>query len=71
MVVDTLKDKIDIELLDTNGWFGAKASGSFGKVEGWIQYEAGSDIPGDYEDMPNANMAMICVRDREDKQVLF
>jgi len=71
MVVDTLKDKIDIELLDTNGWFGAKASGSFGKAEGWIQYEEGSEIPGDYMDMANAKSAMLCARDREDKLILF
>ncbi|MCK4854821.1 MAG: heparinase II/III family protein, partial [Bacteroidales bacterium] len=48
MVVDTLKDSIEIDLLSTKGWFGVKANGSFGQVEGWIQFEPGSKIPRDY-----------------------
>ncbi len=71
MVVDTLKDKIEIELLSSKGWFGVKANGSFGQVEGWIQFEPGSKIPTDYINIPSAAGAILCAKDMEDKLIYF
>ncbi len=71
MVVDTLKDNIEIDLLGSKGWFGVKAKGSFGQVEGWIQIEPGTKIPSDYINIPNAGEAILCARDTEDKAIIF
>ena len=71
MVVDTLKDSIEIDLLSTKGWFGVKANGSFGQVEGWIQFEPGSKIPRDYINIPTATEAILCAKDMEDKLICF
>jgi hypothetical protein len=38
-------DPVELELLDHPGWIGAKASGEFGAVEGWVQLRAGSPGP--------------------------
>jgi hypothetical protein len=71
MVVDTLKDSIEIDLLSTKGWFGVRANGSFGQVEGWIQFEPGSKIPRDYINIPTAAEAILCAKDMEDKLIYF
>jgi hypothetical protein len=71
MVVDTLKDSIEIDLLSTKGWFGVRANGSFGQVEGWIQFEPGSKIPRDYINIPTAAEAILCAKDMGDKLISF
>lgn len=71
MVVDTLKDSIEIDLLRTKGWFGAKVEGSFGQVEGWIQFEPGSAIPEAYCTDQGATKAMLCAKDINDELIYF
>ncbi len=71
MAVDTLKDNIEIELLSSKGWFGAKAGGSFGQVEGWIQLAPGSALPDAYLTSPAANGAILCARDIDDKLIVY
>jgi hypothetical protein len=71
MVVDTLRDSIEIDLLRTKGWFGAKAAGSFGQVEGWIQFEPSSAVPEAYCMGQKATKAMLCAKDINDEPIYF
>jgi hypothetical protein len=71
MAVDTLKERIRIDLLSSEGWSGVKATGSFGRLEGWIQYEPGSRVPDDYRDAPAAAEAIMCAKDAEEKMILY
>lgn len=71
MVVDTPKDNIEIELLSSKGWFGARARGSFGQVEGWIQLEPGSAVPDAYLTAPAATEAILCAKDKDDKMLIY
>lgn len=38
-------EMFDIEVLNHEGWFGAKASGDFGEVTGWVQLVDGAEGP--------------------------
>jgi hypothetical protein len=70
MAVDTLKDPIQMEWLGSRGWLGARATGSFGQVEGWIQFEAGAEAPDDYVNHPAAAEAIMCARDKDGKLII-
>jgi hypothetical protein len=71
MAVDTAQDKIKVDLLTSPGWLGAKATGSFGQVEGWLQYKAGTDTPEDFRSSPGAAGAIMCGKDTEGKLLIF
>jgi hypothetical protein len=71
MAVDTVKDKIEVDLLNRKGWFGARANGSFGQVEGWLQLEPGSPAPEAFLSAPDAAAATVCARDTEGKLILY
>jgi hypothetical protein len=71
MVVDTLKDSIEIDLLRSTGWIGAKAKGSFGQVEGWIQFEPGSVIPAGYVTDHPVSETILCAKDVDGKLIFF
>ena len=38
-------ERFDVELLEREGWFGARASGAFGTVAGWVQLCPGAPGP--------------------------
>lgn len=71
MAVDTGKDRIEIDILSSRGWFGARAKGSFGQVEGWIQIEPGSAAPAEYNTDPAAADAILCARDMDGKLIYY
>jgi hypothetical protein len=71
MSVDTVRDKIDIDLLSSKGWFGARAAGSFGQVEGWIQFEPDSAAPEAYNNLPGADEAIFLAKDTENKMIIY
>ena len=55
MVVSGPEERLDLELLEQEGWFGARASGVFGAVEGWVQLCPEAAGPAEY-----GEHAMIC-----------
>jgi len=55
-------ERFDMEVLIHDGWFGAKASGDFGVVEGWVQLVAGVGGPDGFGDLVRAGSAKVCGR---------
>ena len=49
MAVTGPGEEMEIELLEHPGWFGARATGDFGTVEGWAQIEEGARGPEGYD----------------------
>jgi len=45
MAVSGPEERFDVELFEQEGWFGARASGAFGTVEGWVQLCPGAAGP--------------------------
>jgi hypothetical protein len=48
MAVYGAKEKFDVKLQHTDGWFGATAAGDFGQVEGWIRIDESSTLPASF-----------------------
>ena len=71
MVVDTMKERMKIDLLNAEGWMGMRARGSFGRLEGWIQFEPGSPAPDAYRDTPAAAEAIMCAKDPEAVMIFY
>jgi len=53
-------EAFDLEVLSHAGWFGAKASGAFGAVEGWAQLTPGAPGPEGYGDAVTGGKATVC-----------
>ena len=49
MAVRGPNEELRVELLDHKDWLGARASGDFGAVEGWVQLRAGCPGPDGYD----------------------
>ena len=60
MAVSGDQERFDLELLDQEGWFGARAKGAFGTVEGWVQLQHGTSGPEGYGDDVIGGKAIIC-----------
>jgi hypothetical protein len=60
MVVSSDQERFDLELMEWEGWLGAKARGEFGIVEGWVQLEPGISGPEDYGEAVIKGRAIIC-----------
>jgi hypothetical protein len=52
-------------VLDHEGWFGAKAVGDFGVVEGWVQVIDGASGPEGFGDLVQDGVVRICGRGRD------
>lgn len=55
-------EAFDIEVLEQEGWFGAKAVGAFGEVEGWVQVVAGAGGPDGFGDGVGRGAVRVCGR---------
>jgi len=55
-------EMFDMEVLTHRGWFGAKASGDFGVVEGWVQLVDGVSGPDGFGDLVHVGSAKVCGR---------
>ena len=53
-------EAFELETLSHDGWFGAKATGAFGAVEGWVQLTAGAPGPDGYSDAVADGRAKVC-----------
>ena len=62
MAVSGPQERFDVELLEQEGWFGARASGTFGTVEGWVQLRPGVAGPEGYGEAVVEGRAMLCGR---------
>ncbi len=60
MAVSGDQERFDLDLLDQEGWFGARAKGAFGTVEGWVQLQHGAAGPEGYSDDVIGGKAIIC-----------
>ncbi len=58
-------ERFEIEVLDHEGWFGAKAVGDFGVVEGWVQVIDGASGPEGFGDLVQDGVVRICGRGRD------
>ena len=50
----------DLEVLEQEGWFGAKATGDFGTAEGWVQLTPEAPGPDGYGDVVTKGEAKVC-----------
>ena len=53
-------EAFDLEVMEQDGWFGARATGDFGTVEGWVQLAPGAAGPDGYGDVVSAGKAVVC-----------
>ena len=60
------KDEVfERTVLDHDGWYGARAEGDFGTVEGWVQVVDGASGPKGFGDRVEKGELKICGRDRD------
>jgi len=60
MAVSGQQEHFDLNFLERDGWFGARANGAFGTVEGWVQLYSGAAGPEGYGEMVTDGNAIIC-----------
>lgn len=60
MAVSGHQENLELNLLEQEDWFGARAKGTFGKVEGWVQLSPGVSGPEDYGEKVVEGKAVIC-----------
>jgi len=60
MAVSGDQEHFDLELLEQEGWFGARATGAFGSVEGWVQLQHGTAGPDGHGEDVIGGKAIIC-----------
>jgi hypothetical protein len=60
MAVSNDAERLDLSLLSHKCWFGARASGRFGTVEGWMQLQPGAPGPEGYDEAVASGKAVIC-----------
>jgi hypothetical protein len=53
-------EPFELELLENPGWFGACATGLFGKVEGWVQLQPQTTGPDSFGEEVSKGKAIIC-----------
>jgi len=71
MVVSGTQERCDVELLEREGWFGARAKGDFGTVEGWVQLSPGAAGPDDYDEAVAEGRAILCGISADDEQFVI
>jgi len=65
MAVYGEKERFQVQLHRHNGWFGATASGDFGRVEGWARLAKVGTVPPGYEDQTAGRDIDLCGRGRD------
>ena len=55
-------EAFEMEVLNHDGWFGAKAVGAFGEVEGWVQVVDGASGPDGFGDVVGNGGVRVCGR---------
>jgi len=60
MAVSGAQERFDVEALEQEGWFGARTTGTFGAVEGWVQLRPGAAGPEGYGDEVASGKAIVC-----------
>ncbi len=53
-------ERFEIEALEQEGWFGARATGAFGRAEGWAQLKPGAPGPAGYGEAVSGGRATLC-----------
>jgi len=62
MGVCGVDETFDLSMLEHNGWFGARATGDSGAVEGWVQLIEGAAGPDGFGDAVLKGLAKVCGR---------
>jgi hypothetical protein len=70
MAVRGPRGRFELEVFEGGGWFGAKASGEFGHVEGWLQIEHNTRGPHEYGEAVAEGKAMLCGTSSDDFQLV-
>ncbi len=65
MSVHNTNDHFDVELQKMNGWFGVKATGDSGQIEGWIRIEDVQTGPAGFDTQTTNGKANLCGRSRD------
>ena len=65
MTVHNANERFDIELQKMNGWFGVKAVGDFGPLEGWIRFDDVNTGPAGFDTQTATGKANLCGRSRD------
>lgn len=60
IAVSGAQERFDLDLLEREGWFGARAIGEFGTVEGWVQLSPGAAGPEGYGEAVDEGKAILC-----------
>ena len=53
-------EALELEAMEQDGWFGARATGAFGTVEGWVQVQVGAPGPDGYGETVDKGEAVVC-----------
>jgi hypothetical protein len=69
MAVTGPDEEMDVELLEHSGWFGARATGVFGRAEGWVQLEAGAGGPEGYGEEVSDGRALVCGTTKDGERI--
>jgi hypothetical protein len=58
-------ETFETTILEHEGWFGARATGGFGTVEGWVQLLDNAPGPNDFGEIVTSGNTKACGRDRD------
>jgi len=62
MAVSGAQERFEVKRQEANGWFGAKATGDFGQVEGWIRTADVDTVPEGFTGPARQGRVNICGR---------
>jgi hypothetical protein len=65
MAVQGHEERFRVRLRRQGGWFGATATGDFGRVQGWIRLGAADGAPADFRDKLPDQAIYLCGRSRD------
>ena len=65
MAVCGAKERFEIQLREMDGWFGAMATGDFGRVEGWARIGDVDTVPDGFADTTAQGQIDLCGRSRD------
>jgi len=65
LVVTGPDENVNVQMLEQKGWFGIRASGNFGKVEGWLQIQPGYEGPVGFQAEVAQGKIKLCGRAKD------
>jgi hypothetical protein len=71
MAVFGNNERFNVKLQKEDGWFGAKAEGDFGHVEGWIRIDHVDNVPDGYVSFMRNRRVQIIGRSRDGQGIFF